>query len=102
MGTYTGKARLINHVKISALAVKQLRKLPFFIVDKFYLWKRSVEDIGLGKVREIPGYHDEKLIGNHRGQRSIRLNKSYRAIYEVTSDGTVTFVRVVEVNNHEY
>lgn len=102
MGTFTRKLRLINHVKISALAVKQLRKMPFFIVDKFYLWKRSVEDIGLEKVREIPGYHDEKLIGNRRGYRSIRLNKAYRAIYEVSSDGSVTFVRVFEVNKHEY
>jgi proteic killer suppression protein len=102
MGTFIGKVRLINHVKVSALAVKQLRKMPFFIVDKFYLWKRSVEDIGLEKVREIPGYHDEKLIGNRRGHRSIRLNKAYRAIYDVASDGTVTFVRVFEVNKHEY
>jgi len=102
MGTFIGTIRLINHVKVSALAVKQLRKMPFFIVDKFYLWKRSVEDIGLEKVREIPGYHDEKLIGNRRGHRSIRLNKAYRAIYDVASDGTVTFVRVFEVNKHEY
>ena len=61
-----------------------------------------MEDIGLEKVREIPGYHDEKLIGKLRNQRSIRLSKAYRAIYEVTSDGAVTFVRVFEVNKHEY
>ena len=29
------------------------------------------------------GYKDESLKGKRKGQRSIRLNKSYRLIYEI-------------------
>lgn len=37
-----------------------------------------------------------------KGQRSIRLNRSYRAIYIINDDGLVEFIKVIEVNNHEY
>jgi proteic killer suppression protein len=93
---------MVNIVSISDTALKQLRKLPIHIVDKLYLWKRSVEDVGLEHVRKIPGYNDEKLVGRRLGQRSIRLNRGYRAIYEVLSDGRISFVEIVEVNKHEY
>jgi proteic killer suppression protein len=93
---------MIQTVKISEFALKQLRRLPEHIVDKFYLWKRSVEDIGLNTVRKIPGYHDEVLHGQRKGQRSIRLSKAYRAIYEIRTDGSVRFVAIIEVNKHEY
>lgn len=48
-----------------------------------------------------PGFHDEPLKGTRQGQRSIRLNRSYRAIYIETMDGTVELVKVVEVTKHE-
>lgn len=35
-------------------------------------------------------------------QRSIRLNKAYRAIYEIDTNGTIHFVEIIEVNKHEY
>lgn len=56
---------------------------------------------GLEEVRKVPGYHDEPLKGQRAGQRSIRLSRAYRAIYEIKSDG-VEFVLVEEVNKHEY
>jgi proteic killer suppression protein len=54
------------------------------------------------EVRKIKGYHDEPLKGNRAGQRSIRLNRAYRAIYEIRKDGATELVNVEEVNNHDY
>ena len=47
------------------------------------------------------GYHDESLKGRMKGQRSIRLNKGYRAYYRIVKD-TVEFVRVERVDKHVY
>ncbi len=47
-------------------------------------------------------FHDEPLQGNRRGQRSIRLNQAYRAIYLETSDGDLELVEIIEVTKHEY
>jgi proteic killer suppression protein len=81
---------------------KQLRKLPSFVVDKLLAWAKSVELKGLREIRKIPGYHDEPLHGDRKGQRSIRLSKAYRAIYTEARDGTVNLVVIEEVNKHEY
>ena len=81
---------------------KQLRKLPAFVVDKLIAWAKSVELKGLREVRKIPGYHDEPLKGDRKGQRSIRLSKGYRAIYTEERDGVINLVFVQEVNKHEY
>jgi proteic killer suppression protein len=93
---------LVKIVVISSRAARDLKKVPDFITDKLYLWKRSVEMVGLEQVRKISGYHDEPLKGDRKGQRSIRLSRSYRAIYEIGSDGKVQFVSVEEVNKHDY
>lgn len=81
---------------------KQLRKLPIYVVDKLQMWARSVELKGINEVRKIPGYHDEALKGNRKGQRSIRLTKAYRAIYVEEKEGCVSLIIVEEVNKHEY
>lgn len=51
------------------------------MLDKFAAWVQSVELVGLEEVRKVAGFHDEALKGNRKGQRSIRLNRAYRAIY---------------------
>jgi proteic killer suppression protein len=56
-----------------------LRKLPIHIVRNLQLWIFQVESLGISEVRKIPGYHDEPLTGNRKGQRSARLSKAYRA-----------------------
>jgi proteic killer suppression protein len=61
-----------------------------------------LEKTGLNVVRKIPGYHDEPLKGNRRGQRSIRLSKAYRAIYIIDKEGNIEIVKVLEVNKHDY
>lgn len=81
---------------------RQLRKLPEFVVVKQLAWAKSVELKGLREVRKIPGYHDEPLKGDRQGQRSIRLNKGFRAIYTEAHDGSINLVIIEEVNKHEY
>lgn len=92
----------IFEVRISRNAQKALKKVPGFILDKLESWVRAVELRGLEEVRKIPGYHDEPLKGTRQGQRSIRLNRAYRAIYVVLKDGTIEFVSIEEVSKHEY
>ena len=92
---------MIFRVEIARLAEKQLRKLPRHIVDSLLIWVAAVEHDGLEEVRKVPGYHDEPLKGDRTGQRSIRLSRAYRAIYEI-KQGTARFVSVTEVSKHEY
>lgn len=81
---------------------KQLDRLPDSIVKKFYAWVSSVNLSGVLATRKSLGFHDEPLKGKRAGQRSIRLNKAYRAIYHEKTDGTLEFLEVIEVNKHEY
>lgn len=89
-------------VVISSKSQKQIVKLPHFIQSKLRLWIFDVENNGLSEVQKIPGYHDEPLKGNRKGQRSIRLNKAYRAIYEIKDNNEIEFVEIKEVNKHDY
>lgn len=81
---------------------KQLDKLPEFIAQKFRIWVALVEESGLREVRKHKGFHDEPLKGQRQGQRSIRLNRSYRAIYAERETGELALIEVLEVNKHEY
>ena len=92
---------MIRRVEITRLAEKQLRRLPRHIVDNLMIWVAAVENDGLEEVRKVPGYHDEPLRGKRAGQRSIRLSRAYRAIYEIKQD-TARFVSVEEVSRHDY
>ena len=92
---------MITRVVLSERVRKQIRKLPAHVVAKLIAWTESVEVDGLELVRRIPGFHDEPLRGKRKGQRSIRLSRSFRAIYRIVSDG-VDIVRVEEVRRHVY
>lgn len=81
---------------------KQLDCLPDRIVNKFHGWVKLVALVGIRKVRTQQGFHDEPLSGNRKGQRSIRLNAAYRAIYVELLDGRVEMIEVIEVNKHGY
>lgn len=89
-------------VHISRFAEKQLKKLPQHIKEALYIWVASVEESGIREVRRLPGYHDEPLKGVRKGQRSVRLSKAYRVIYEESETGELIVVTVLEVNKHEY
>lgn len=60
-----------------------------------------MEKRGLDEVKKIPGFHDEPLKGNRQGQRSIRLNKQWRAIYRIVHE-KIEFVLIEEVAPHDY
>jgi toxin HigB-1 len=92
---------MVTRVRLSRRAQKDLMTVPRHVAIKLGAWVDDVTVRGLGEVRKVPGYHDEPLKGRRAGQRSIRLSRAYRAIYEVRVDD-VTFVSVEEVNKHDY
>lgn len=93
---------MIRHVMLSKLALKQLDKLPQAITIKLMLWMDEVQKRGLEEVRKCLGYHDEPLNGSRKDQRSIRLNRAYRAIYEIIDEDVIEFVYIQEVTKHDY
>jgi proteic killer suppression protein len=92
----------IFDIHLSLKAKKDLKKVPLSIAVKLQIWVDAVGHYGLSEVRKIPGYHDEPLKGKRKGQRSIRLNIAYRAIYTINKSGLIKFVEIKEVNKHEY
>ena len=108
MYPYTGySGAVINVVVIATRAQKQLRNVPLHIAQKLAGWVLSVEEKGIEEVRKIPGYHDEPLMGARKGQRSIRLAISYRAIYQIKTNDrrngeVIEFITVEEVTKHRY
>lgn len=93
---------LVCQVELTRNALKDLNKVPGFIKDKLLLWVDVVERLGIYQVRKTPGFHDEPLKGDRKGQRSIRLNKAYRAIYVENQHEEIYLISVVEVNKHGY
>jgi plasmid maintenance system killer protein len=79
---------------------KICKELPPPVVKKYELWKEIVFRHGPEKLKEFPGFKDEILKGNRKGQRSSRLNIQYRVIYEVHNE-TIT-VYVEEITPHKY
>lgn len=79
---------------------KTCRKLPFAVVKKYELWKSIVFRHGPEKLREFPGFHDEKLKGGRKGERSSRLSLQYRVIYTV--ERSIVTVFVLEISPHNY
>lgn len=80
---------------------KDIKKLPQLIKLKFYIWIKYIEENGLYRARYIKGFNDEALSGNRKGQRSVRLNKAYRAIY-IERASNLELIEVIEVNKHDY
>ncbi len=88
-------------VQLSKQAKKDLAEMPNHIQQKLRGWVELVEEEGLEEARKVKGFHDEPLKGKRWGQRSIRLNRAYRAIYVVIKE-KIEFVSVEEVSKHEY
>ncbi len=79
---------------------KDLKNIPSHLQDKAIFWIELVETLGLREVRKRTGYHDEPLHGERRGQRSVRLNKSYRLVYqEIRSEIEIL---LLETMKHDY
>jgi proteic killer suppression protein len=71
------------HVFFAKQAEKDILKIPEHIAVKLQAWIDDVEERGLSHASRSPGFHDERLEGKLSGLRSIRLSRSYRAVYEV-------------------
>ncbi len=91
-----------DRVEWSKNVDKQLDRLPANMRKKFHDWVELIRVSGVAVTRRIPGLHDEPLKGYRQGQRSIRLNRAYRAIYIETAEGELRVIQVIEVNKHEY
>lgn len=90
-----------TRVKIEDKLLDKVAKMPPQIGRKLAFWIEAVAHEGLEEVRKIPGYHDEPLRGDRAGQRSIRLNKAYRAIY-IEVEGEPIVVEIIDVSKHKY
>ena len=76
------------------------RKIPTQVIKKYELWKNIVLRHGPEKLKEFPGFHDERLKGDRAGQRSSRLSLQYRVIYTVERDFVTVYV--LEITPHKY
>jgi len=88
------------HIQERKSISKVCNKLPQPIVEKYELWKTIIFRHGPEKLKEFPGFHDEALKGDRKGQRSSRLSLQYRVIYSVERD--VVTVYVLEITPHHY
>ncbi|HHF7347384.1 TPA: type II toxin-antitoxin system mRNA interferase toxin, RelE/StbE family [Legionella feeleii] len=93
---------MITEIQIARQALKDLKRTPLYIQEKFRAWLVAVNKVGLEETRKRPGWHDEPLVGDRKGQCSIRLNKQWRAIYIIKSNKQIEFIEVKEVTPHEY
>lgn len=74
--------------------------MPAAVVKKYELWKDIVYRHGPGKLRDFPGFNDEKLKGKRKSERSSRLSQQYRVIYSV--ERQIVTVFVLEITPHQY
>jgi len=79
---------------------KVCRKLPPSVVKKYELWKDIVFRHGPEKLKEFPGFHDERLRGRRESERSSRLSLHYRVIYRV--ERRIVTIYVIEITPHKY
>jgi len=79
---------------------KILPRLPKAVAEKYQIWKDLVMVYGPEKLREFPGFHDEKLKGERSGERSSRLSQQYRVIYVVERQAVSVFV--IDITPHKY
>ena len=87
---------ILEHKKLNRI----ISKLPLQVVKKYELWKSIVFRHGPDKLREFPGFHDEKLKGELEGKRSSRLNLQYRVIYSIEKESITVYV--LDITPHKY
>lgn len=91
-----------NFVVLGKKVEQKLDSLPPHILTKFRGWIKFIELYGIQEARLIKSFHDEPLKGNLQGQRSVRLNRSYRAIYVELVNEEIKVIQVIEVHKHDY
>ena len=88
------------HIREHHKLNKIFENLPLQVVKKYELWKSIVFRHGPDKLKEFPGFCDEKLKGDREGQRSSRLNIQYRVIYSIEKE--VVTIYVIDITPHKY
>ncbi len=88
------------HILEHRTIAKTCVRLPLQVLKKYELWKNIIFRHGPDKLREFLGFHDEKLKGDRKGQRSSRLSDQYRLIYGI--ERNIVTVMVVEITPHKY
>ena len=97
-------------VIMSSEAQKTLVKIPPTQVEKLKLWIQRIEQEGLIKTQQYPGYRDHTLHnrGHEKwaGHRSVSLNKeNTRVIYKIlpATEGTNRKIKVIKIlTQHNY
>ena len=89
-------------IVLTNVAKKRLDLCPDYIARKYDYWVDLLQTVGIREARKYKGFHDEPLHGNRRGQRSVRLSKSYRIIYRELDGNRYEVIEILEVNKHEY
>jgi addiction module RelE/StbE family toxin len=80
--------------------LKQLKKTPAEIKQKYEFWKNVAKVDGPKGLKLLSGLKDHALKGDWSGARSSRLNKHWRVIYSVEKTKFTIFV--LEINAHDY
>lgn len=91
----------MDRVEISKKAEKNIKALPSHIKDKCFDFFQDVEKAGYMKAVTYRSYKDEALLGKRKGQRSVRLNRSYRIIYKLKQK-EIFILDILEINKHDY
>ena len=52
---------MITEVQITKNALKDLKRTPMHLQEKFQAWLVAVHKAGLEETRKRPGWHDEPL-----------------------------------------
>lgn len=79
---------------------KVFASLPPQVLKKYELWQNIIATHGPEKLREFPGFGDEKLKGGRSNQRSSRLSLQYRVVYCVHREAVTVYV--IELTPHDY
>ena len=88
------------HILEHKSIIKKRKVVPIQVLKKYELWKDLVFRHGPEVLKNFPGFHDEKLKGARKGQRSSRLNLQYRVIYVVKDADIIVYV--LELTPHKY
>jgi plasmid maintenance system killer protein len=79
---------------------KVINNLPIQCKKKYAAFKYIAQQSGLDGLRLSPGFKLETLKGKLAGLYSIRLNISYRVVFDVQEQ--IRIIDILEVSKHEY
>ncbi len=77
------------------------RKYSRAVVDAFFEVMTIVDAAhDTQDLRNLKSLNFEKLVGDRKGQHSIRLNDQWRLIVEVRTEGREQFLRIIEITDY--